>query len=916
LAKRLADLVNPRQAIGVFTTDTALVVQSWDPWMAVVTGIPEFVASGQSLVSLFPELAERGMLARLRRVADGAGVEVLAPAFHKYFIPCRPREVTSRLEHMRQHVTIAPLRDRGAIAGVVVTIEDVTEAFERDRRLAADLDSEDEATRLRAAEVIANAGESPGLLSASLTDQSWRVRRVAAEGLASGGGSDVIATLVLGLRDNHRDPALLNAALTALTQARGDAVTAVLQLLDAPDAEVRMYASLALGVMADSRAVPALMKLLRDPDVNVRFHAIEALGRIGDADPADRLVAIAEERDYFLSFAALDALAAIDEPTVISRLIPLLDEPPLRAAVVACLGALGAEETAIPLARLVELPGAPVAEIATALVAVHDRMRAQTGEAGLVADLASRVMTEASAKALSAALTTASVDDVRGLLIVLSWLPYAGIDRTLATFLTRAELRTVAAECLTRRGVAAVPEIIAVADGESAEARRAAAEVLGRIGSDESTPTLIAWLDDQPEVIIASAGALGAIGDRRAFAPLLAVLDHPEAAVRQAVVSALNSIGHPRMEEAIAGRLSDPSPRVRESAARIAGYFGYASCLRRVVELCDDDDEIVRRAAAEHLASYDQAPAWSKIHETLRSDPSPTVRAAAARAMGQTNARQALEALIQATRDPNLWVRYFAIRSLGRQGVADAGAIICLAECATRDDAPPVRIAAIDSLATLRSQSVAPVLFALAHDRDLDVACAAIGAMAQLGPEGSEPALQFALESVEPRMVRAAFGTLGHHRAAYAVPTIAALVRESRDDALRRDGVLTLGRIGGRAGIDALLQLSADRTLRESVTIALGTVDADEMILLREKLASSDERHRRVIVDALARTKSAHAASVLAVALEDSSSSVRLAAARALGRLDLRDARSQLATLARTDESLAVRVAAQDALLR
>ena len=884
--------------------------------MAAATGIPEFVASGQALASLFPELAERGMLARLRRVADGAGVEVLAPAFHKYFIPCRPREQTSRLEHMRQHVTIAPLRDRGAIAGVVVTIEDVTAAFERDRRLAADLDSEDEATRLRAAEAIAAAGESPGLLSASLTDQNWRVRRVAAEGLASGGGSEIIATLVLGLRDNHRNPALLNAALTALTQARGDAVTAVLELLESGDAEARMYAALALGLMADSRAVPGLMKLLRDPDVNVRFHAIEALGRIGDAEPAELLVTIAEERDYFLSFAALDALAAIDEPTVVPRLIPLLDEPPLRAAVVGCLGSLGAEETAIPLARLVDLPGAPVTEIAAALVAVHDRMRAQIGEGGLVADLASRVMTETSAKALMVALGTARVEDVRGLLIVLSWLPFAGIDRTLAAFLTRAEVRAVAGECLMRRGVAAVPEIIAVGSGESIEARRVAAEVLGRIGSDDATPTLMEWLDDPPEVIIATAGALGAIGDRRAFVPLLAVLDHAEAAVRQAAVSALNSIGHPRMEEAVAARLTDPSPRVRESAARIAGYFGYASCLRRVVELCDDDDEIVRRAAVEHLASYDQTQAWSKIDETLRSDPSSTVRAAAARAMGQTNSRKALEALITATRDPNLWVRYFAIRSLGRQGVADADAIICLAECATRDDAPPVRIAAIDSLATLRSRSVAPVLFALVHDQDLDVACAAIGAIAHIGPDGSEPALRFALDSVEPRMIRAAFATLGQHRAAYAVSSVAGLVRESRDDQLRRDGILTLGRIGGRAAIDALLQLSADRMLREAVTIALSAVAAEQIGILREKLSSSDERQRRVIVEALTRTKSTDAASVLAVALDDSSPGVRLAAARALGRLDLRDARAQLATLARTDESLAVRVAAQDALLR
>ena len=417
-------------------------------------------------------------------------------------------------------------------------------------------------------------------------------------------------------------------------------------------------------------------------------------------------------------------------------------------------------------------------------------------------------------------------------------------------------------------------------------------------------------------MIIATAGALGAIGDRRAFTPLLAVLDHDEAAVRQAAVSALNSIGHPRMEEAVAARLKDPSPRVRESAARIAGYFGYGSCLRRVVELCDDEEETVRRAAVEHLASYDQRPAWSKIHETLASDPSATVRAAAARAMGQANSPEALAALITASRDANLWVRYFAIRSLGRQGVPHADALACLAECATRDDAPPVRIAAIDSLAALASASMASVLSALVHDQDVDVACAAIAAIAKFDADGAEPALRFALDSHDPRMLHAAFKTLAAHRAEYAVPILTAIARESRDDDLRRDAVLTLGRIGGRAAIAALVDLSLDRKLRESATVALGSLDAGQTSSLRLFLTDANERRRRVVVDALSRTKNESAAVVLAAALDDLSPSVRLAAARALGRRDLRDARAQLAALARTDENIAVRLAAQDALSR
>ena len=55
---------------------------------------------------------------------------------------------------------------------------------------------------------------------------------------------------------------------------------------------------------------------------------------------------------------------------------------------------------------------------------------------------------------------------------------------------------------------------------------------------------------------------------------------------------------------------------------------------------------------------------------------------------------------------------------------------------------------------------------------------------------------------------------------------------------------------------------------------------------------------------------------ILAIALNDASPVIRLAAARAIGRLDLHDARAQLIALSKTDENAAVRLAAGDALTR
>ena len=59
-------------------------------------------------------------------------------------------------------------------------------------------------------------------------------------------------------------------------------------------------------------------------------------------------------------------------------------------------------------------------------------MQTQIGEGALVADLSRDVMTPVAASALSGALEAANAEDIRGLLIVLSWLPFDGINHTLA----------------------------------------------------------------------------------------------------------------------------------------------------------------------------------------------------------------------------------------------------------------------------------------------------------------------------------------------------------------------------------------------------------------------------------------------------------------------------------------------------
>src|ERR1043165_4075860 len=123
--------------IGVFTTDSQLVIRVGDATLARFTGITEESASGHALTVVLPDLEERGLLRRFQRSLNEGVVEVLATAFHHYLIPCAPVTPGKHFDKMQQRVTIAPLRDDHSIAGLIVTVEDVTERLEREREFAS-----------------------------------------------------------------------------------------------------------------------------------------------------------------------------------------------------------------------------------------------------------------------------------------------------------------------------------------------------------------------------------------------------------------------------------------------------------------------------------------------------------------------------------------------------------------------------------------------------------------------------------------------------------------------------------------------------------------------------------------------------------------------------------------------------------
>lgn len=111
---------------GIFTTDTALKVRSWNQWLVAESGLPAAAVVGRELTDVFPDLRERRLDENFHRALQGE-ISVLSTALHRYLLPLNPAVPTREGEPMLQTARIAPLLFEGRIVGTIATVEDVTQ---------------------------------------------------------------------------------------------------------------------------------------------------------------------------------------------------------------------------------------------------------------------------------------------------------------------------------------------------------------------------------------------------------------------------------------------------------------------------------------------------------------------------------------------------------------------------------------------------------------------------------------------------------------------------------------------------------------------------------------------------------------------------------------------------------------------
>ena len=483
-----------------------------------------------------------------------------------------------------------------------------------------------------------------------------------------------------------------------------------------------------------------------------------------------------------------------------------------------------------------------------------------------------------------------------------------------------------------REGAQALPHLVRALGDRKDSVRRAAAEALGKLAHPDAVEPLVALLSDG-RVGSCAAAALAAIGDARAVEPLchaltagvndvpksaaealarfrdpraveplLRALDDGTGSVRRTALDALASLGDPRAIEPLIGRLTHPDPELRKALAAALGACGeptWAELVRGeandLVRLAASPDP---RGAAAVIRGLDAPLAWT--------------RAAAAEALGQSREALALDRLVARLDDRDDQVATAAAAALAKLG--DPRALDPLGR-ALGSGGRSLQLAAVAALGDLGGSAAAEQLLPALGDADAGIRLAAAAALHRLGqPEWAERVRggpedpRWLADAGDPRAVAPLLRALGHlgpvsFRAAAAEglgrlgdPRAAELLLEAcaeQWEELARAAAEALGMLGTGAVQPLARALESDRpgAVRLAAARALGRIgDLGALEPLARTLRAEPLPLVERAAAALVKLGSGALVPLSAALAEDPRGEVKALAAEALGELGDRGA--------------------------
>jgi HEAT repeat protein len=463
-------------------------------------------------------------------------------------------------------------------------------------------------------------------------------------------------------------------------------------LRDKSDA-VRHAAQRELANREDARIFPAVQAAVHDPERRVRLAGIEALGLVRDPQAAEMLVAAirAEPRDTDLTRLALDSLRTFayhlePAPGFEDALVFLLahKDRQVRLATAAILGILARPGSLAPLQALWP--------------------QADTRLKIMLADAFGNICRAGPVPLLVETLAGSDKD-----LIIHSLYALSQIQAFSALGPIRGLLEK---NPDSRIAIAALNALIEIPDPDNVPA------VLAALNRDDAS--VRHW----------AAYALGELEAQAAIPVLAAKLKDPSSLVRATAVTALAELHAGGLEAEFLGLLNDPAQEndVRVAAAKALMRLGSKSGAGTFWnELQRKDLDLGSRLTyALALGALRDEKFTARLTERL-SDSDFLNAFTAALALGTMGQAQARTPLVHALDHGNAAIRRYAI--LGLEGLRDPDSLKALADTASEDEDPLVRVLCASTLAATGHPEYRVLLWNALDNKDEDVRTEAVLAL-------------------------------------------------------------------------------------------------------------------------------------------------------------------------------------------
>jgi HEAT repeat protein len=596
-------------------------------------------------------------------------------------------------------------------------------SVENEKKIRELLDSAQEEERLQGLKELGrcSSGDSAPAIIRALGDESWRVRKEAAELFISLPGGDALTGEIIELLHSEDNAGLRNTAVEILVRLGRLAIPLLLEELSCSDHDVRKFVLDILGEIGDESIVPSMLRALSDPDDNVRAAAAENLGRIGSVESVPALIAALGHSDLWFRFTVLEALGEIGAPVPMDSLLRYKDDRLLRKALFDCLGRVG-DADALPV--LIEGLSDQVRNVRESAAVALSRLGAKWPEAA-PAHLA-RFCGTPTAEAVADMIDSADAAVRLSATELLGQIGDGRFAPRLLGALSDEDLRASAAKSLValdREAVCGLTELWTDADSRT---RTYLSYIFGEAGCFEALQLLLSALSSpDPELRLASTQSLGKLGEVAALAPLVDRLGDSCEEVREMAMDALSRVGMRHRRQAMTilhPLLKHEDPEWRMHAVSILGRLDGGDVEGTLTFAMKDESSLVRRAA---VRAFEGKRGDGRLQALMLAltDEDDEVRRLVVEALGTTGDSQVVGALELALRDEDIWVRSAAVRALG--GIPSEEAFR-LVQGGLTDPVGLVAIAALETLSSMGAEKAHSSLVAtLTHD-DEEVVNAAL----------------------------------------------------------------------------------------------------------------------------------------------------------------------------------------------